>query len=47
MFNEKSIVVQAWVRKINQGAVSFEDVPILSNLRNVVGEILEGGESHV
>lgn len=40
MFTEKSIVVQAWVRKINQGAVTFDDVPNLSNLRDVVADVL-------
>lgn len=37
MFNENSVVVQAWIRKIEEGAVTFEDVPALSNLRDVVG----------
>lgn len=40
MFNENSVVVQAWVRKIRQEAVTFDDVPTLFNLRDVVGGIL-------
>ena len=44
MFNENSITVQAWVRKIKQGAVTFDDVPSLSNLRDVVGSILDNNE---
>lgn len=40
MFNENSIVVQAWVRKIKEGAVTFDDVPALSNLRDVVANSL-------
>ncbi|MEH6944769.1 hypothetical protein [Bacillus sp. JJ722] len=41
MFNENSIVVQAWIRKIEQGAVTSDDVPALFNLREVVATILD------
>lgn len=44
MFNKKSITVQTWVRKINEGAVTFDDVPSLSNLRDVVGGILDNSK---
>lgn len=41
MFSDKSITVQAWIRQIKQGAVTFNDVPDLFNLRDVVGSILD------
>lgn len=44
MFSKNSIVVQAWVRKIQEGAVTFEDVPALSNLRDIVTSILDNNE---
>lgn len=49
MFNKKSVVVQAWVRQIKnpEGSVTFDDVPALSNLRDVVGSILENIKSEV
>ncbi|WP_274853281.1 hypothetical protein [Bacillus methanolicus] len=50
MFNENSVVVQAWVRKIREGAVTFDDVPALSNLRDIVRDILDhkkGEEANV
>lgn len=47
MFNENSIVVQAWVRKINQGAVTLEDVPTLFNLRDMVAGILDENKNKV
>lgn len=36
MFNENSVVVQAWVRKVKDGTVTTDDVPNLSNLIDVV-----------
>lgn len=49
MFNENSVIVQAWVRQIQnpEGTVTYEDVPALSNLRDVVGRILETNKSEV
>ncbi|MGE7216577.1 hypothetical protein ACQKJC_08765 [Priestia koreensis] len=49
MFNENSVVVQAWVRKINQGAVTLENVPSLFNLRDMVQFVLgnKGDEANV
>ena len=44
MFNEHSIVVQAWIRQIKQEVVTREDVPNLSNLRDVVYSILDNEE---
>lgn len=43
MFNENSIVVQTWVRAVQSGTKTLEDVPNLSNLREVVISIIEGG----
>lgn len=43
MFNENSIVVQTWVRAVRNGTKTLEDVPDLSNLREVVISIIEGG----
>ena len=45
MFNENSGLVKAWVNLINQGAYTLEQVPKLSNLREVVYAILEGGKT--
>jgi hypothetical protein len=44
MFNENSGLVKAWVNLINQGAYTLEQVPNLSNLREVVASLVEGGE---
>ena len=44
MFNENSGLVKAWVNLICQGAYTVEQVPNLSNLKEVVASILEGGE---
>ncbi|WP_180968055.1 hypothetical protein [Cytobacillus massiliigabonensis] len=41
MFTDKSAVVKAWVRKINEGAVTYDDVPALFNLRDIVGDVLD------
>lgn len=41
MFSKESVVVQAWVRQIKKEAVKREDVPSLSNLRDVVLSILD------
>ena len=44
MINKDSRVVKAWVNLIKQGAYTIEQVPNLSNLREVVASVLEGGE---
>lgn len=44
MFNKDSGLVKAWVNLIKQGAYTIEQVPNLSNLREVVVSVLEGGE---
>lgn len=44
MFNKNSGLVQVWVNLIKQGTYTIEQVPNLSNLREVVASVLEGGE---
>lgn len=44
MFDENSGLVKTWVNLIEQGAYTIDDVPNLSNLREVVAKVLEGGE---
>lgn len=44
MFNKDSGLVKIWVNLIKQGAYTIEQVPNLSNLREVVASVLEGGE---
>lgn len=36
MFDENSAVVKSWVRLVRAGTYELEDVPELSNLREVV-----------
>ena len=46
MFNKDSGLVKTWVNLIRQGTYTLEQVPALSNLKEVVAEVLaEGGES--
>lgn len=40
MFNENSGLVQVWVRLIKQGLYTINNVPNLSNLREVVFSVL-------
>lgn len=40
MFNENSGLVQVWIRLIKQGLYTINNVPNLSNLREVVFNIL-------
>ena len=40
MFNEKSGLVQIWVRLIKQGSKTIDDVPNISNLREVVESLI-------
>lgn len=44
MFNKNSGLVQVWINLIEQGTYTIEQVPNLSNLREVVASLLEGGE---
>ena len=43
-FTKDSGLVKTWVNLIKQGAYTIEQVPNLSNLREVVASVLEGGE---
>ncbi len=40
MFNQNSGVVIIWVKNIREGRRTFEEVPALSNLREVVKAVL-------
>ena len=40
MFNENSIVVKVWVKNVKEGSYTREQVPELSNLRDVVLDVL-------
>lgn len=40
MFNENSGLVKIWVKSIQEGKYSREDVPDISNLREVVYSLL-------
>lgn len=44
MFSKESGLVQTWVHLVQEGAYTVDQVPNLSNLRDVVKEVLEGGE---
>lgn len=44
MFNENSGLVKTWVNLVKKGAYTVEQIPNLSNLREVVISVLEGGE---
>lgn len=45
MFNEKSAIVNIWVRAIKNGDKTLEDVPNLFNLIEVVTKVIKGGEN--
>lgn len=47
MFNKNSGLVKTWVDLIEKGQYALNDVPNLSNLREVVAEVLSenGGEN--
>ena len=47
MFNKDSGLVKAWVNLIKQGAYTIEQVPNLSNLREVVASVLEVNDDEV
>lgn len=44
MFNKNSGLVQVWVRLIKQGVYQIENIPNLSNLKEIVIEILSEEE---
>jgi hypothetical protein len=44
MFDRNSGLVKTWVNLVQQGAYTVDQVPNLSNLREVVISVLEGGE---
>lgn len=41
MFTESSGLVQIWVRSVREGKVAREQVPNLSNLQEIVYEVLD------
>lgn len=41
MFNENSIVAKMWAKKVKDGTYVLEQVPNLSNLREVVAGMVE------
>jgi len=41
MFNENSALVKLWVKNIREGKYTREQVPDISNLREIVFEILD------
>lgn len=41
MFNENSVIVKTWVRLVLAGTYTREQVPDLSNLRDVVYSVLD------
>lgn len=43
MFNENSGLVQVWVRLIRSGVYTIDNIPNLSNLKEVVSNILNNG----
>ena len=40
MFGKNSIVVKVWVTNVKSGVYTREQVPALSNLRDIVFEVL-------
>ena len=47
MFNKESLVVEVWVNAIKKGDKKIEEVPNISNLIEVVTNIIEGVEEDV
>lgn len=43
-FNKDSIIVKTWVALILAGTYTIDDVPNISNLREVVQEVLDEQE---
>ncbi len=44
MFNKDSGLVKTWINLIAQGTYTQDQVPDLFNLKEVVAEVLKGGE---
>ncbi len=44
MFNKDSGLVKTWVSLIQRGIYTSDNIPILSNLKDIVLEVLAGGE---
>ena len=44
MFNKNSVLVRTWVNLIRKGTYARENVPALSNLQEVVYEMLDETE---
>ena len=42
MFNANSGLVRIWVNLINSGSKQLSDVPAISNLREIVTQVIEG-----
>lgn len=42
MFTKNSVIVKSWVALILAGTYTIDDVPNISNLKDVVTEIIEG-----
>jgi len=40
MFNTESGLVKIWVRLVKDGLYTYQQVPVLSNLKDIVGQIL-------
>lgn len=40
MFTENSGLVKIWVRQIEQGNRTFEEVPVIENLKEIIAGIL-------
>lgn len=45
MFNENSGLAKTWANLVKQGLYTLDQVPNLSNLREVVQKMVEGGEN--
>ena len=45
MFSKDSYLVKTWVKLVNKGTYTSEEVPALSNLREVVYEVLDGQQA--
>lgn len=46
MFNQNSGLVKIWVRNVDNGTVTREQVPKLSNLQEVVYAVLDTPQEH-
>lgn len=44
MFNENSSLVKVWVRLVNEGKYTREQVPKISNLQEMVYKVLDDTE---